>query len=170
MSDTPQHPVSPIAPGDATIALRSFPRRYRTELLPADEPVFEAEAQQLGPDGWSAVEIATDTLRTWLIQREALRQTQLSDFPIFHPAVIDPTARHWQTPIHETCASVLEQLDDLAADLADDIGRISGDQWHRSGTIAGGESVTAALLLAHIVAVGSENLRRIERTLAAIRN
>ena len=158
------------SPGDAVIAVRSFPRRYRQSLLPADEPVFEAQALQLGPDGVSAVEIAADTLRTWLIQREALRQTQRSDFPLFHPAVVDPVARQWQTPMHETCARVLDQLDELADDLAAEMDSISGDQWNRSGTIAGGDSVTALQLVQHILTVASENLRRIDRTLAAVRN
>lgn len=161
---------SSIAPTDAAIALRSFPRRYRALLLPVVDPVVEARAQQVGPEGVSALELAADTVRTWLIQREALRQTQVNDLPLFHPAVIDPVQRNWHNPVVETCEAVLEQLTDLAGEFADDLGAIHGDQWYRSGTAAGAGSVTALQLLDAAVTVGSENLRRIERTLASIRS
>jgi hypothetical protein len=65
---------------------------------------------------------------------------------------------------------MLVQLEDLAADLAGDLDSIHGDQWFRSGTIAGAGSVTALEILDAAVLVGAENLRFIERTLAAIRN
>ena len=161
---------SPIAPSDAAIALRSFPRRYRALVLPIADPAVEARSQQVGPEGVSALELMADTVRTWLIQREALRQTQVHDFPIFHPAILDPAERNWHNPVVDSCDAVLDQLTDLASDLADDLGTIHGDQWYRSGTVAGAGSVTALEILDAAVVVGAENLRRIERTLAAIRN
>ncbi|CAB4940342.1 MAG: hypothetical protein F2520_03185 [Actinobacteria bacterium] len=161
---------TPIAPSDATIALRSFPRRYSALVLPIADPVMEARSQQVGPEGVSALELTADTVRTWLIQREALRQTQVHDFPIFHPAILDPAERNWHNPVVDSCDAVLDQLADLATDLADDLGSIHGDQWYRSGTIAGGGSVTALEILDAAVVVGAENLRRIERILASIRN
>ena len=161
---------SSIAPNDAAIALRSFPRRYRALLGPVADPVVEAQALQIGPEGVSAVDLAADTVRTWLIQREALRQTQVHDFPLFHPAVLDPAERNWHTAVVDSCDSVLEQLTDLAGEFADDTGSVHGDQWYRSGTIAGGGSATALQILDAAVSVGADNLRRIERTLAAVRS
>lgn len=160
----------PISPGDASIALQSFPRRYRALVLPMDDPVVEAEAQQVGPAGVSAADLVSDTVRTWLIQREALRQTQVHDFPLFHPAIVDPEQRHWHSPAVGSVDSMLVQLEDLAIDLAEDLSAIRGDQWYRSGTIAGAGPVTALEILDAAVTVGSENLRMIERTLASIRN
>ncbi|MBU6329044.1 MAG: hypothetical protein KGR18_03700 [Acidobacteria bacterium] len=160
----------PVAPTDAQIALRSFPRRYRSLVLPAEDPVIEAQAQQIGPEGVSALELLADTVRTWLIQREALRQTQVHDFPIFHAAVIRADQRHWHNPVLDSVASALEQLDELAGALADDAAAIHGDAWFRSGTIAGGESVTALQILDAAVVVGAENLQRMERTLRSIRS
>jgi hypothetical protein len=160
----------PIAPSDAAIALKSFPRRYRTLLAPITDPIVEAQALQIGPEGVSALDIAADTVRTWLIQREALRQTQVHDFPLFHPAVLDPAERNWHSAMMESCDAVLDHLSDLAGEFADDLGSIHGDQWFRSGTVAGGGSATALQILDAAVSVGAENLRRIERTLAAVRN
>ena len=162
--------AQPIAPGDAVVALRSFPRRYRALVLPVADPVVEARAQQVGPGGVSAVELVADTVRTWLIQREALRQTQVHDFPLFHPAVLHADERHWHTPVVESAESALEQLEDLAGEFAADVEAIRGDAWFRSGTIAGGATVTALQLLEAAVSVGADNLRQIERTLAAITN
>jgi hypothetical protein len=159
-----------ITPGDGAVALRSFPRRYRSLVLPIADTAVEAQAHQVGPQGVSAIELVADTVRTWLIQREALRQTQVHDFPLFHPAVLHADQRHWHNPVVESAESALDQLDDLAADLADDIAAIHGDAWFRSGTVAGGESVTALQLLEAAVSVGADNLRLIERTLAAVRN
>lgn len=159
-----------VSPGDAAIALRSFPRRYRALVLPIDDPVVEAEAHQVGPGGVSAADLVSDTVRTWLIQREALRQTQVHDFPLFHPAILDPEQRHWHSPAIGSVDSMLVQLEDLATDLAADLGAIRGDQWYRSGTIAGAGPVTALEILDAAVQVGAENLRQIERTLSSIRN
>jgi hypothetical protein len=160
----------PVVPSDGAVALRSFPRRYRSLVLPALDPVVEALAHQVGPEGVSAVELVADTVRTWLIQREAMRQTQIHDFPLFHPAVLHADQRHWHNPVLESADSALAQLEDLATEFADDINAIHGDAWFRSGTVAGGESVTALQLLEAAVNVGADNLRQIERTLAAIRN
>jgi len=166
----PIEDAHPVAPGDAAVALRSFPRRYRSLVLPVVDPVVEARANQLGPEGVSAVDVVGDTVRTWLIQREALRQTQIHDFPLFHPAVIHAGERQWHTPVLEGADAALTQLEELAVELAEDVAGIRGDAWFRSGRIAGGESVTALQLLDAAVTVGADNLRRIERTLAAIRN
>ncbi len=160
----------PMAPGDAVVALRTFPRRYRALVLPAEDPVVEAQAHQVGPEGVSAVDLVGDTVRSWLIQREALRQTQINDFPIFHGAVVDADQRHWHNPVLEGVQEAITQLEDLAIELATDAASIRGDAWFRSGTIAGGRSVNALDLLDAAVAVGADNLRRIERTLAAVRS
>ena len=60
--------------------------------------------QQVGPDGQSAVEITADVVRTWTVLREALRQIQVSDTPVVHAAVVDPSERHWESPVRETVA------------------------------------------------------------------
>lgn len=139
-------------------------------MLPADDPAVEARAQQVGPDGVSALELVADTVRTWLIQREALRQTQVHDFPIFHPAIIHAEQRQWHTAVMGSASSMLDELTDLASEFADDLSAIRGDQWFRSGRIAGGDQVTALQIVDAAVTVGAANLRQIERTLAAIRN
>ncbi len=162
--------LSKLSPNDAVVALRSYPRRYRGALAPIeDDESIEELAQQVGPEGRSAVELAADTVRTWSVLGEALRRIQVDDTPVVHGAVVDPAQRHWETPVHETVPSVLEQLDDGAVQLADAADLVSGEQWLRRADVAGGGSVTAFDVVREAVRVGHENLAAIERTLSALR-
>jgi hypothetical protein len=162
--------LSKLLPGDAVAALRSYPRRYRSALSPIDDDEsIEEIGLRAGPDGRSAVEVAADTARSWALQREALRQIQLDGDPVLHKGVVDASERQWQSPVHETVASVLEQLDDGATELADAVGSLSTDDWQRRVTVAGGPSVTALDVVREAVRVGHDNLGDVERTLDAVR-
>lgn len=162
--------TSSISPNDAVTALRSYPRRFRSALAPiADDESIEELGQQVGPDGESAVELTADAVRTWTVLREALRQIQVSDTPVVHAAVVDPLRRQWEAPVRETVASVLEQLDDEAAAIAETVAAVPGDQWTRTANVAGGGSVTALDVAREAVRVGHDQLAAVERTLAALR-
>lgn len=162
--------LSNLTPSDAVVALRSYPRRYRAALAPVDDDEsIEELAARVGPDGHSAVELATDTVRTWTVLGQALHQLLVADTPVIHPAVLDASQRHWDAPVVETVDSVLEQLGDGAGELADEIERMSAEQWKRRATAAGGASVGALDLAREAVRVGHDNLAAVERTLAALR-
>jgi hypothetical protein len=157
--------LSSLAPADALIALRSFPRRYREALRPLDDDQVEELALRPGPDGRSAVEITIDTVRTWTIQQEALRQIRLADTPVVHPAVIDPAQRAWDANVTETLDEALAQVDDRVAALVDEVERVGSTGWTRSATAAGGGSITALDLVRESVKVGRDNLVAAEKVL-----
>ena len=162
--------VSSISPNDAETALRSYPRRFRAALLPIeDDPAVEELAQQVGPDGQSALEHAADAVRSWTVLREAFRQIQVSDTPVVHAAVADASLRQWEAPFRDTVGGLLEQLDDEAVAFADAVAEVSGDQWERRASVAGGGTVTALDVAREAVVVGHDQLGAVERTLAALR-
>lgn len=163
--------LSSLSPADAVVALRSFPRRYREVLRPIDDDEsIDEMAQRLGPDGRSALEVAVDTVRTWALQREALRQIQLADTPVVHPAVLDPAERHWEIPADDDVASVVAQLADGATDLADDIERVPSGDWTRHANAAGGRSISALDIVREAVRVGRDDLDEATRILTAVRS
>jgi hypothetical protein len=160
---------SSLSPSDAQVALRSYPRRYAALLGEPGTEIAESAAQQLGPDGVSALELAIDSIRSWTLLGRALHQIELAESPVLHPAVADPGLRHWDQPTREDISSVNEQIADGATELADAIASVHGDRWSRTGITAGGGSITAISIVQEAVRVGAENLGRIERTLAALR-
>jgi hypothetical protein len=162
--------TSSISPNDSVTALRSYPRRFRSALSPitGDERIEEL-AQQVGPDGESAIDQAAKVVRTWTVLREALRQIQINDTPVVHGAVIDPAQRDWDAPVRETVASVLEQLDDEAAAFADAVSAAASGEWNRTASVAGGGTVTALEVVQEAVKAGHDGLSAVEKTLAALR-
>jgi hypothetical protein len=162
--------TSSISPNDAVTALRSYPRRFRSALSPIDgDESIEELGQQVGPDGESAVDQTAQVVRIWTVLREALRQIQVNDTPVVHAAVVDPSLRDWDAPVRETVPSVLEQLDDEAAALADAVAAVPGDQWNRTAGVAGGGTVTALEVVREAVKAGHDQLAAVEKTLAALR-
>ena len=162
--------LSRLGPGDAVAALRSYPRRFRSAFAPVDDDESVEEiAQRMGPDGESALDVATDLVRTWTVLREALRRIQVDDEPVVHAGVVDPSERHWDQPPHGSVVAVLDQLDEAASQVADAVAGVPGDQWERAGRVAGGGTVTALDVAREAVQVGHDALGAAERTLAAVR-
>jgi hypothetical protein len=160
--------LSTLAPADAAIAMRSWSRRYRTALAPLDDDRIEERAHRIGSEGVSALDLATDTVRTWALLDRALHEIRFTDRPVLHPGVTDAAARKWEVPVMESLDSALEQVTDGAASIADAIDATPIGDWIRSATTAGGGSVTALDVAREAVRVGTENLRRIEQTLAEV--
>ena len=163
MSGTADH----LSPADAAVAMRSWPRRYRAALLPADEPVVEARAVTIGPAGVSATDLAADTVRSLTVLERALHDLRVTDAPTLHPAVTDRAARHWDAAVRETPASVLDQLDDRSRSFADAIDAVAATEWSRSGT-CNGQTVTASDVVREAVDTASTNLRAMEALLASL--
>ncbi|HEY6531103.1 MAG TPA: hypothetical protein VIY72_02280 [Acidimicrobiales bacterium] len=159
-----------LSPGDAVTALRSYPRRFRSEFAPVDDDErLEETAHADGPDGTSAVDAATDTVRTWRVLSDALRQIRVADTPIVPQAVVDPAERNWEAPVSASVVEVLDQLEQGSIELADAAEALSGDQWLRTADVASGGTVTAFDVVKEAVKVGHEGLDRVQRTLAAVR-
>ena len=150
--------LSSLAPADAMVALRSYPRRYREALRPIDDEQIDEMAQTLGPDGRSTIEIVIDTVRTWTMQQEALRQIRLADTPVGHPAVIDASQRRWEATVNETRPAALDLIGEHAEALVAEVERVSTSEWTRSATAAGGGTISALDIVRDAVRVGRDNL------------
>lgn len=163
--------LSRLAPSDASTALRSYARRYRSAAAPVknDEDVEEL-AFRLGPDGRSAVEIISDVTRSWVVLHEGVRQITISDTPVLHPAVVDPAQRQWEAPPPASLDEALTLLADEATAFAEEIDHVPSTGWARSGSVAGGETVTALDVVKQAVLVGHDGLDEVERTLRAVRS
>jgi hypothetical protein len=163
--------LSRLVPNDASAALRSYVRRYREALSPADDDEdIDEIAKRVGPDGRSSVEVVSDVTRTWIVLHEGLRQVTVSDTPVLHPAVVEPAARQWEMPPPDSLDEVMALFADEAASFAEAIDNVAPASWSRSGAVPGGGSVTALEIAKEAVEIGHEGLAEIERTLRAVRS
>ena len=164
--------LSRLSPDDAVVALRSYSRRYRAELLPVpgDDRADEI-ATRLGPEGESALDVVSDVTRTLGLLGSELHRTLTLDEPLLHPAVADPSRRHWDSPGPERIDDALVLLDhelDALVDLTRSV--VTTEDWTRRATVAGGASHSALDLLKEAVAVGATGLDRVHAVLTAVRD
>lgn len=155
------------SPADAIVAMRSWPRRYRAELLPVEDPVVEARAVTIGPAGVSATDLTADTVRSLTLLERALHDVLVTDEPVLHPAIADRAARHWEAAVSESPQSVLSQLDDRAESFAAAIERVDTTEWTRAGTCAGNR-ISALDLVGEAVDTAASNLRAMTALLASL--
>ena len=156
---------------DVATALRSFPRRYRARIVEAS--ILHAASPddlmaRTAPDGTNGTSHLCDVVSTLTLVERALAQVLHSDDPALHPAVMDPTVRHWDPPMGTSVETMLEMLDQQCDDLADQVAAVHTPDWSRPGHIADGEKLTALDLAHEAVRVGSTNLAALERTLASL--
>ena len=136
--------------------------------MPGD-PQADELAARLGPKGSSALDVVSDVTRTWGLLSHELRRVQTLASPVLHPAALDRTARHWDTPAPETIGEALV----LFAHEADDLDQairayLTAAHWARPAMVAG-RTVTALDLVREAMRVGSEGLAEVAETLAAVR-
>jgi len=165
--------LSLLSSGDAVVALRTYPRRYRNSLapLPDDPDAVDALAHRIGPAGASAIHLLTDTVRTIEVLGQALHQIVYSDDAVLHPGVTDPQQRQWEQPVVGTVADGMAELTDAANDLAEAADKVSGKGWRRQGVVAGtGQQVAAIDVLREAVRTAADNLTSIDATLRAARS
>ncbi|MEX1216899.1 MAG: hypothetical protein WEA11_00095 [Acidimicrobiales bacterium] len=163
------HDASALSPSDAAVAMATWPRRYRSAFAPFLDDDLGEWAARMGPDGISALDLAVNSVRTWILLERALHDIRLNDSPTLHPAVAQASARHWDTTGSETLETVLDQIDDVAASFAEVIAATPATDWLRTASVAGGGTLTALDVVHEAVRVGADNLRAIDRTLAALR-
>lgn len=162
--------VSKLAAPDAVVALRSFPRRFRSAVLPiADDPTVEAFAERIGPDGHSALDLVVGVANSWAVLSQALRQVLITDDAVLHAAVTDPAQREWEVPPGTSVDGALERLADEATSFADAVDAVPSRDWSRTATVAGGATVTAIDLVREAVRTGSQGLADAEADIRAAR-
>lgn len=162
--------VSQLAAPDAVVALRSYPRRFRSAVLPiVDDPTVEGFAERIGPGGHSAVDIVVAVSNSWVLIGQALRQVLINDDAVVHAAVTDPSVREWEVPPGTSVDGALDRLADEAAALADAVDAVPGRDWSRTGSVTGGGTVSAIDLVREAVRSGGQGLLDAEAAVAAAR-
>lgn len=156
-----------LSPADAAAAMRSWPRRYRSELLPVDDPEVEARAVVMGPGGVSATDLAADTVRSLTVLERAVHDIRVGSDPVLHPAVLDRAARHWGAAVPESPGSVLAQLDERAESFAATIEATDASEWTRTAR-CGNASITAFDVVREAVDTAASNLRTMTALLGSL--
>ena len=151
-----------VSPGDAAVALRSYPRRYRLLLVrPDDEEGARVVTQRPAPDQWSALEHAAHVAGVAEAVAEAVERIRVHDVPA--------VSLDHGSPRAETVDDVLDRLAASHERLATLVDRIQGKEWQRPGRLPGGETATALDLVRHAVHAGAHHRREIERVVATVR-
>jgi hypothetical protein len=158
-----------ISPGDAVVAVRSFPRRYRA-LLATLDPEEDPESvlrRRPAPGTWSAVEYTAHVSDVLDELAAAIRRIVAEDRPTIHMADADQRAAEQRYGDWEP-EEALFALEHASARLAEVLAGVDPGDWKRTGTLDRGER--DALSLARDAAhEGAHHLRDIERGLQAVR-
>ena len=151
-----------ISPGDAEVALRTFPRRWRALLgsLDPDDPDAQALLRRPGPDGASALECAGRAAAVLEAADGHVRRTATADRPVL--------AEVGAPPSEGAVDDVLARIDRAAPVLATTVGGVATGDLDRPAELAGRE-VRLRDLIAGAVDDVAGLLRSAERALQAAR-
>lgn len=158
---SPTGPYASTSPSDAATALRSFPRRFRAVLRPIDDDQVEAWAEQVGPTGTSAADHLVQAARGITVLHQALRQAlHAPQPPTLAPAVLDESARAFDTVVPTSVDDELHLLAEEAEAMATTIGDAPASAWAKRATVAGGGGELTTLEIAReAVRTGVDHLR-----------
>lgn len=149
---TPGIDPTTISPGDALVAVKSFPRRWRGAFaVVADEEEGEELLRRGSP---SALDLLASTVGTFRWTEDALRRIRATERPKLEP----PRAPETVT---------LDDLEAAANALAHAVETMPPDDWNRVAELDG-DTVTALDLVRRAVIHASDDLRAAERTLRAV--
>lgn len=158
-----------ISPGDARLAIRSFPRRYRQALAAVldDDAERGLIRRRPAPATWSALEYTAHVADIMGATADAVRRMFLEDRPVIEFFVGEARAKaegyNEQDP-----TAVLDRLAAGCERLAGELDRIDHDAWDRAASFPWGERDlwTTARNAVH---EGSHHLRDVHRVLDAAR-
>lgn len=159
--------VSRLGPSDALAALRSFPRRFRAAVALRDDE-DDSVLRRVGPDGASAAEHVDRAGRTLAVLDRALQQVLASDNPALHPGVVDESAREF-TGESPSVEAALDLVELEAGAMAETVDPVDADAWLRTGTVAGGGTVTALDIVREAVRSVAAELADTEKAVSAAR-
>jgi len=158
-----------IFPGDALVAVRSFPRRYRallTTLEQEDDP-HSILRRRPEPGTWSALEYTAHLADVLDELATRIRRVVVEDHPTVH--AWDPDQRAAEARYAEqNREQVLAALEAACARLAGVLDGVDPGDWNRTGTMDWGER-DALTLARDAVHEGAHHLRDLERGLRAVR-
>jgi len=151
-----------VGRADAVVALRTFPRRFRSVLTGLDERHEELVQRRPALGEWSALEHAAHVESTLARVRMALERVAVSDEP---SVSVDGAGE----PDASSVDGVLERLTSESDRLATAADAVHGKDWARTGRLPGGQTVTALDLVRHAAHVAAHHLRLAQRALDAAR-
>ncbi len=161
-----------LTPADATVAVRSFPRRFRALLArPDDEDRWDPDeiGRRLSADGTSAADhvLAADGVLA-LLDR-ALEQGAGHDDVTLHPAFADLAGATWDDQ-HTPVPALLDQLEATATRCAGRIESVPTDAWADQVGIAGVDAPVGLLTVVRQgVGVVADHLRATQRIITEVR-
>ena len=146
-----------LSPGDAEVALRTFPRRWRALLggLDPDDPDTEVRLRRVGPDGRSALAAAASAAVVLERADGHVRKAVSSEQP-----VLDPGAEPGELELAES----LRRIDAAAPALAATVAGIAAGDLDRPADL-GGRAVSVRSLMADAVQQVADLLRSADRSL-----
>jgi hypothetical protein len=160
-----------ISPPDAKVAIRSFPRRYRTAVAGALEDDADEGLIRRRPDAttWSALEYTVHVADLYELFAPAFRRMFEQDRPTITDGW-DPDERVVSAKYNEQDpAASLDRLDAAAEASAQVLDRVDADSWSRTATFPWGER-DLLTMTRNAVHEGSHHLRDVERVLEAARH
>ena len=149
--------MAPLSPADAEVALRTFPRRWRSLLgsLDPDDPDTEVRLRQEGPDGRSALGAASEAADALEVADGHLRKAVSSD---------RPSLQRTGAPTETSLDASLGRIDVAAPVLADTVASIASGDLDRQAELDG-STVTVRSLLSDVVQQVADLLRAGDRAL-----
>lgn len=159
-----------LTPADAVVALRSFPRRFRSALARPDDDDFDPDevARRYGSDGSSAAEHVLAAVTVLDLLAEAVRQVPHPDQASVPDAFTDlGTVAHRDD--HSPVAALLARVEASAEAAVARIDSIGTDQWANELGIAGTDQTLGALTLVQdAIGAVAARLRATERTVSEV--
>ena len=158
-----------VSPLDATVAVRSFPRRYRAVLIAprSDDGPDAVFRRRPHPSSWSALEYTAHVADRLDLLGPAILQVMRQNNPTI--ADFDNDERAAAKAYNDLDrVEVLGWLDMACAELASVIGDVRPDDWTRTAVVAGGER-DALTLARDGVHEGAHHLRDVQRVLNTVR-
>jgi hypothetical protein len=158
-----------LAPSDLAVAIRSYPRRFRSLLTTFDAQEDDDALIRRKPDAttWSALTYTSHVADVLAFHADAIRRMLDVDDPtIAYPSGGDDATE--QRAAASDRDGVLDRLGREAERLASVLGDVKGDAWNREGEFPWGRRdllVTAR----NAVHEGHHHLRDVEHALTAVR-
>lgn len=158
-----------IAPTDAPVAVRSYPRRFRALLAGFDEDEDAEALVRRKPDAhtWSALAYTAHVADLFAAIADAVSRMLVEDNPTLR--LPDPDAPGFEAAANaEAVEAVLGRLGAAAERLAAVLEGVPAGDWRRTGTFPWGER-DVLTMARNAVHEGYHHLRDVERVLTAVR-
>ena len=171
-----QPPYSSLTPADASVALRSFGRRFvdagRAAVADLDDEPDQDQidefASRPGADGRSAIDHVASAAERLEEIRASMRSALLSDTHTIDAALFDPD--RVAPPVHSGHLDAeIDRLDQAATALAHEVDDADDNRWLGQRPTSTGGRATPLDLLRSGVEFTVHHLRAMERVLREVR-